>query len=118
MAPSHIGRYEIQRRLGAGGMGALYLARDPALDRLVALKVVKDEYHEDAELRERFKREARSVARLNHRNIIIVYEIAEADSRLFIATDYRPRPKRWVANLDADPNARIGLAGKLYRVRA
>jgi len=40
------------------------------------------------------------------------------DGRLFIATDYRPRPKRWVANLDADPKARIGLAGKLYRVRA
>ncbi len=40
------------------------------------------------------------------------------DGRLFVATDFRPRPKRWVANLDADPHGRIGLAGKLYPVRA
>jgi len=54
--PSHIGKYEVQRRLGAGGMGSLYLARDPGLERLVAIKVLKDEYHDDAELRERFIR--------------------------------------------------------------
>ena len=76
--PSHIGKYEIQRRLGTGGMGSLYLARDPGLERLVAIKMLKDEFEDDRELRERFTREARSVARLRHRNIIVVYEIGEA----------------------------------------
>jgi len=86
--PSHIGKYEVQRRLGAGGMGSLYLARDPGLERLVAIKVLKDEYHDDAELRERFIREARSVARLRHENIIIVFDIGEADGLPFMAMEY------------------------------
>ena len=86
--PSHIGKYEVQRRLGAGGMGSLYLARDPGLDRLVAIKVLKDEYQDDPELRERFIREARSVARLRHENIIIVFDIGEADGLPFMAMEY------------------------------
>ncbi len=88
MPPSHIGKYEVQRRLGAGGMGSLYLARDPGLERLVAIKVLKDEYHDDQELRERFIREARSVARLRHENIIIVFDIGEADGLPFMAMEY------------------------------
>jgi len=88
VTPSHIGKYEIQRRLGAGGMGSLYLARDPGLDRLVALKLLKDEHQDEPELRERFKREARSVARLSHRNIIVVYEIGEDQGRPFMAMEY------------------------------
>ena len=88
MPPSHIGKYEVQRRLGAGGMGSLYLARDPGLERLVAIKVLKDEYQDDQELRERFIREARSVARLRHENIIIVFDIGEADGLPFMAMEY------------------------------
>ena len=85
---SHIGRYEIQRRLGVGGMGALYLARDPGLDRLVAIKLLKDDFQDDPELRERFVREARSVARLRHPNIVIVHDVGEDDGRPFMAMEY------------------------------
>jgi serine/threonine-protein kinase len=69
-------------------MGALYLARDPGLERLVAIKLLKDEYQDDQELRERFTREARSVARLRHRNIIVVYEIGQDEGRPFMAMEY------------------------------
>ena len=85
---SHIGRYEIQRRLGVGGMGALYLARDPGLDRLVAIKLLKDDFQDDPELRERFIREARSVARLRHPNIVVVHDVGEDDGRPFMAMEY------------------------------
>jgi serine/threonine-protein kinase len=87
-APTRIGRYEVQRRLGAGGMGALYLARDPQLDRLVAIKLLKEELQDDSGLRERFIREARSVARLRHGNIVIVFDVGEDKGRPFMAMEY------------------------------
>jgi len=62
-------------------MGSLYLARDPGLDRLVAIKLLKDDFQDDEDLRERFAREARSVARLRHPNIVIVFDVG-ADNRL------------------------------------
>jgi serine/threonine-protein kinase len=88
VAPDRVGRYEIQRRLGTGGMGSLYLARDPGLDRLVAIKLLREECRDDPELRERFIREARSVARLRHPNIVIVYDVGEDDGRPFMAMEY------------------------------
>jgi len=88
VAPDRIGRYEIQRRLGTGGMGSLYLARDPGLDRLVAIKLLKDDYQDDEDLRERFAREARSVARLRHPNIVIVFDVGEDEGRPFMAMEY------------------------------
>jgi serine/threonine protein kinase len=88
VSPSHIGKYEVQRRLGAGGMGSVYLARDPGLERLVAVKQLKDDNPSNPELRERFIREARSVARLRHENIIIVFDIGEADGLPFMAMEY------------------------------
>jgi hypothetical protein len=69
-------------------MGALYLARDPGLDRLVAIKLLKDDFQDDPELRERFVREARSVARLRHPNIVIVHDVGEDDGRPFMAMEY------------------------------
>ena len=69
-------------------MGSLYLARDPVLDRLVAIKLLRDDYRDDHELRERFAREARSVARLRHPNIIVVFDVGEDDGRPFIAMEY------------------------------
>jgi Protein kinase domain len=71
-------------------MGSLYLARDPSLDRLVAIKLLKDDYQDDEELRERFLREARSVARLRHRNIVLVFDVGEHDGRQFMAMEYLP----------------------------
>jgi hypothetical protein len=69
-------------------MGALYLARDPSLDRLVAIKLLKEDFQDDPELRERFIREARSVARLRHPNIVVVHDVGEDDGRPFMAMEY------------------------------
>jgi tetratricopeptide (TPR) repeat protein len=69
-------------------MGALYLARDPQLDRLVAIKLLKEDLQDDSELRERFLREARSVARLRHSNIVIVHDVGEDEGRSFMAMEY------------------------------
>jgi serine/threonine-protein kinase len=69
-------------------MGALYLARDPGLDRLVAIKLLKEDLQDDSGLRERFIREARSVARLRHSNIVIVFDVGEDDGRPFMAMEY------------------------------
>ena len=85
---NRIGRYEIQRRLGTGGMGSLYLAHDPSLHRLVAIKLLRDDFNDDLELRERFTREARSVARLSHPNIVIVHDVGEHEGRPFMAMEY------------------------------
>ena len=89
-SPAVIGRYQVVRRLGTGGMGSVYLARDPELDRMVAIKLVKDDLTDDPELRERFSREARSAARLRHPNIITMFDIGEYEGRPFIAMEYIP----------------------------
>ena len=84
-----IGRYEIVRRLGRGGMGSVYLARHRDLDRSVALKVLRESV-DDQMLRERFAREARSVARLDHPNIVRVYDFGYHDEQPYLAMEYVP----------------------------
>jgi tetratricopeptide (TPR) repeat protein len=71
-------------------MGTVFLARDPELDRELAIKLVKDDLTDDPELRERFSREARSAARLRHPNIVTVFDIGEQDGCPFIAMEYLP----------------------------
>jgi len=83
-----IGRYEIQKRLGKGGMGEVYLAHDKSLGRDVAIKVLLPEYTSDAERINRFKLEAKAASALNHPNIITIYEIREDADRVFIVTEY------------------------------
>ena len=85
--PAFIGRYRVVERLSSGGMGVLYLARDPAIDRTVAIKVARVS---SVELRERFLREARATGRLNHRNIVTIYDVGEHDGEPFIAMEYVP----------------------------
>jgi eukaryotic-like serine/threonine-protein kinase len=85
--PASISRYRILKRLGEGGMGSLYLARDPEMDRLLAIKLLREDVESD-ELRERFKHEARAHARLNHQNIVTVYDVGEDMDRPFIAMEY------------------------------
>jgi hypothetical protein len=69
--------FVLVRRLGAGGMGIVYLARDPALKRLVAVKVLSPERAGDAEARARFQREAEAVAKISHPNVVAVYSVGE-----------------------------------------
>ncbi len=83
--PPSIGRYEIRQRIGQGGMGSLYLALDPAIDRLVALKLLRID---SDEMRARFLREARSAGRLQHPHIVTVYDVGEHDGQPFIAMEY------------------------------
>jgi serine/threonine-protein kinase len=87
--PSSIGRYEIIRRLGEGGMGTVYLGRDPLIDRHVAIKFLRDGLEND-ELRERFIREARSAGRLQHANIVVIFDVGEQGGRPYIAMEYVP----------------------------
>jgi serine/threonine-protein kinase len=85
--PASIGRYQVLNQLGRGGMGAVYLARDPAIGRLVAIKLLQGNF-DDAELRERFLREARSSGRLSHVNIVTIFDVGEHDGCPFIAMEY------------------------------
>src|SRR5690349_21195054 len=77
-APSSVGRFAILDKLGEGGMGVVYRALDPTLDREVALKLVNPA-HGGAEARERLLREAQAMARVAHPNVVPVYEVGAHD---------------------------------------
>ena len=85
---SVIGRYQIRSRLGQGSMGAVYLARDPRIGRLVAVKVLR--VNSD-EMRARFLREAQTGGRLHHQNIVTIYDCGEDAGQLFIAMEFVDR---------------------------
>jgi serine/threonine-protein kinase len=78
------GRYELTRVVGSGGMSTVHCAFDTLLERNVALKILHDQYGEDEEYVERFRREARAVAQLSHPNIVTVIDRGEEDGRQFI----------------------------------
>jgi len=92
--PQRLGRYVIEKRIGRGAMGAVYLAKDPRINRPVALKVIPIEKEfEDEELKEarlRFYREAESAGRLAHPNIITVFDAGEDKGLAYIAMEYVP----------------------------
>jgi serine/threonine-protein kinase len=79
------GKYLIERKLGQGGMGAVYLARDTALDRKIAIKIISSD---DQETVERFQREAQAVAKLKHPNIVQIYEAGTIDKQHYFTMDY------------------------------
>src|SRR5512135_188083 len=83
-----IGRYRVLEVLGAGGMGVVYGAFDPELQRKVALKLVRPEFTElDLELRARLVREAQAMARIRHPNVITVFDVGTYADRLFVAME-------------------------------
>ena len=83
-----LGPYEITSAIGAGGMGEVYRARDTRLDRIVAIKVLPDHLASRAELRERFDREARTVANLNHPHICTLHDIGSQDGIDYLVMEY------------------------------
>jgi serine/threonine protein kinase len=112
--PESVGRYQIVEPLGRGAMGTVYRARDTVLDREVAVKIMAGGLQQDTAFRTRFEREARIVARINHPNVVVVYDLGyHTDGSPFIAmellsgqdlaTVLRTRP------LDADDSAAVAL---------
>src|SRR6188508_1733237 len=83
--PRYIGRFEVIDKIGQGGMGVLWLAKDTRLERLVAIKQLWT--HND-DVRRRFLREAAVAAKLQHPNIVTIYDTAEHDGQPFIAMEY------------------------------
>jgi hypothetical protein len=86
--PVRNGRYEIIERVGRGGMGVLYRGRDTVLDREVALKVLVGDFVGDADARARFFREAKAAAKLQHRNIVTIFEFGEEDSMPYMVMEF------------------------------
>ena len=73
------GRYEIMGIIGVGGMAVVYKARDIIDDRIVAVKILKDEFHNNEEFRRRFKNECKAIAVLSHPNIVKIYDVSFGD---------------------------------------
>jgi tetratricopeptide (TPR) repeat protein/predicted Ser/Thr protein kinase len=89
LAPgTQVGRYVIAHGVGSGGMGVVYAAHDPELDRVVAVKVLRGDNHRTTQ--ERLRREAQAMAQLAHPNVVAVYDVGTFDDRTFIAMEYVP----------------------------
>lgn len=84
---SRLGPYEIVSRLGAGGMGEVFKARDTRLGRTVAIKILPPEFADDPRLKTRFEREARAISQLNHPHICTLYDIGQADGTSYLVLE-------------------------------
>jgi serine/threonine protein kinase len=82
-----IGKYEIIRKLGKGAMGVVYLAHDTVLDRDIALKIMAAQIVDDSELKTRFEREARAIAKMTHPNVVTVFDLGSYEGAPFIAME-------------------------------
>jgi tRNA A-37 threonylcarbamoyl transferase component Bud32 len=100
--PAAIGRFTIEARLGAGGMGEVLLAADPVLGRKVAIKLLRREERDES--RKRFLREAQAMARVTHENIIVVHDVGTDGGQVFIAMELVAGGtlRRWQAQADRD----------------
>jgi eukaryotic-like serine/threonine-protein kinase len=88
--PERIGRFEVERLLGRGGMGEVYLARDPVIERPVAIKLIGSAATENETARRRLVREARTAGRLRHPNIVTIFEAGEHEQQPYIAMEFVP----------------------------
>jgi predicted ATPase/predicted Ser/Thr protein kinase len=98
------GRYRLQEQLGQGGAGVIYKAEDEQLNRSVALKVLNADGGMAGDKLERFRSEARSVARLNHPNIITLYDYAEQEAQPYLVMEYVPGRDLWSLDNSYAPN--------------
>ena len=87
-AGSRLGPYEVVSRLGAGGMGEVFRARDTRLDRTVAIKVLPEEFASSAQLKIRFEREAKAISQISHPHICALYDVGNADGVEFLVLEY------------------------------
>jgi TolB-like protein len=110
-----LGQYKILDRIGAGGMGEVYRARDTLLGRTVAIKVLPAEVADDPERRERFVREARATAALSHPNIAALYEIGEDQGHIFLVFEFVPGEtlKTAIGGRPLNPRRAIDLATQI-----
>ena len=114
-APSRrVGSFEIVREIGQGGMGVVYLAHQPTLDRMVVLKKIRRELLDDSGNVERFQREARAAAAVHHQNVVSIYDSFEARGDHYIAQEFVDgHDLRWIRNqlgrLDPEVAALIAL---------
>src|SRR5213594_987733 len=86
-AGTKLGRYEIRSKIGEGGMGEVYLARDEKLNRDVAIKVLPATFSQDAERLRRFEQEAQATSALNHPNILAVYDVGTHDGAPYVVSE-------------------------------
>jgi TolB-like protein len=107
-----LGHYKILERIGAGGMGEVFRARDTRLGRTVAIKVLTPAVADDPERRARFLQEARATASLSHPNIATLYEIGEDQGQLFLVFEYVPGEtlKKLIAGRAMNPRRVVDLA--------
>ena len=99
---STIGKFQLERQLGGGGMGSVYKARDTKLNRTVAIKVLNSQYDYNSENIKRFEREARTLVSLNHPNLMHVYDVGVEDNHHYFAMEYiEGRP---LSSLIRDPD--------------
>ena len=94
-----LGRYTVRARIGAGGMGDVFSAVDPELDRLVALKVLRAGLASDVDRQVRLQREAQAMARLNHPNVVSIFDVGTIGDRVFVAMELVDGPtlEHWLA---------------------
>src|SRR5688572_28090725 len=83
-----MGRYELATLVGSGGMGVVFAAKDPELDRIVAVKILRAAAGEGSEGERRMRREGQTMARLTHPNVIRVYDVGVAHGHVFVAMEY------------------------------
>lgn len=93
--PARLGRYDVLAKIADGGMATLYLGRETGADRLVALKVIKDEFSLNREFVDMFLDEAKIVSKLSHPNVVTLYELGTEGNRLFIAMELLQGQSLW-----------------------